>query len=66
MLGWCGFSGQLRGPRGSVGQLGQAGEARVSRQASSAGSVGWTDQANMAFTFLSHFLYSFPFHILLD
>ena len=31
-----------------------------------AGAVGWTDQANMAFTFLSHFLYSFPFHILLD
>ena len=28
--------------------------------------LGWTDQANMAFTFLSHFLYSFPFHILLD
>jgi len=31
-----------------------------------AGSVGWADPANMAFTFLSYFLYSFPFQILLD
>ena len=37
-----------------------------SKGASWAGSVGWTDQANMAFTFLSYFLYSFLFHILLD